>query len=356
VVDNAEVIARAESGGFLPASPDPCYTMPTTHFRTSHLMGPGDMQPVDDHRLEPEHAHWSLIVMLVLTQLSVGGFAAELGGFAAGLTGGIGAGLHVILCLGFGWAGLGASVLHLGRPLHAYRALIGLRHSWLSREVLAFGLFIMLATVYVLLGMLAPGWFMAQWQLRAALLGLAVATGCAGVACSVMVYHVVRRPFWRAQFSGIRFAGTAVVLGLATALVAVAIVSASRSEMVGWWASSRLLTVIAVCLIALSTTKLWFEARLAREFARSGGAELRKTALLLVGPLRRPAGSRRTLGVVGGAVLPALVLIGAAAANPSVTAWAAVLALAASIAGEIIERYLFFAAVVKPKMPGGLMP
>ena len=40
-----------------------------------------------------------------------------------------------------GMGGTGASVLHLGRPLYAYRAIIGLRHSWLSREVLAFGFF-----------------------------------------------------------------------------------------------------------------------------------------------------------------------------------------------------------------------
>ena len=31
--------------------------------------------------------------------------------------------------------------LHLGRPQYAYRAVIGLRHSWLSREIVAFGLF-----------------------------------------------------------------------------------------------------------------------------------------------------------------------------------------------------------------------
>ena len=32
----------------------------------------------------------------------------------------------------------------------------------------------------------------------------------------------------------------------------------------------------------------------------------------------------------------------------------AALALLALIAGELAERYLFFAAVVRPKMPGGL--
>ena len=36
---------------------------------------------------------------------------------------------------------LNASTLHLGRPIHAYRALRMWRRSWLSREVLLFTLF-----------------------------------------------------------------------------------------------------------------------------------------------------------------------------------------------------------------------
>ncbi len=59
---------------------------------------------------------------------------------------------------------------------------------------------------------------------------------------------------------------------------------------------------------------------------------------------------------MGGVVLPALAVMGVATANPSAAAVAAVLALPASIAGEMVERYLFFTAVVKPQMPGGLMP
>ena len=39
VVDRAEVVARAEAGDFLPAAPDPRYTLPTTVYRSSHLLG-----------------------------------------------------------------------------------------------------------------------------------------------------------------------------------------------------------------------------------------------------------------------------------------------------------------------------
>ncbi|MGP0064080.1 MAG: DmsC/YnfH family molybdoenzyme membrane anchor subunit [Isosphaeraceae bacterium] len=356
VVDDADVIARAETGAFLPATLDPTYTLPSTHFRTSHLMGPGDMQPADDHHLEPEHAHWPLIAMLVLTQLSVGGFVVELLALAAGATGGLGAELQMILSLGFGWAGLGASVLHLGRPLYAYRALIGIRHSWLSREVLAFGLFAKLATAYAALAVLSPAWFASAWGMRAGLLGLVVLCGSAGLACSVLVYHVVRRPFWHASFGGVKFAGTAIVLGLAVALAALGIASMLDPAMLRGAEFQRPLTLIALSLMAAMSAKLWIEARLARGFAGSELAALRKTGLLLGGPLQRPARLRRLFGVVGGVVLPAAAVLGATWASPGATAVAAALALVFSISGELIERYLFFTAVVKPKMPGGAMP
>lgn len=356
LVDNSDVIERAKTGGFLPATPDPGFTLPTTYFRSSHLMGPGDLEPADDHLLEPEHAHWPLVATLVLTQLSVGGFAAELGALAVGTTAGFGAALQTICCLGFGWAGLAASVLHLGRPLYAYRALIGLRHSWLSREVLAFGLFAMLATVYAVLVVLSPAWFIAASGVRAALLVLVVATGSAGVACSVLVYHVVRRPFWQASYGGFKFAGTAVMLGLAVALAATSIAALGHPAMPPGAALWRPLTLVALGLIAAISAKLWFEARLVRGYARSELSSLRKTALLLGGPLGRPAGLRRLLGVVGGVILPALAVMEVATANPGAAAADSVLALAVSIAGEMVERYLFFSAVVRLKMPGGLMP
>ena len=86
IVDHAAVVARAEAGVFLAGAPDPKFGLPTTRYRSSHLRGFGDVQPVDDHRVEPEHAHWSLIVMLVLTQLAVGGFVVELAAVAGGAT------------------------------------------------------------------------------------------------------------------------------------------------------------------------------------------------------------------------------------------------------------------------------
>jgi formate dehydrogenase iron-sulfur subunit len=268
---------------------------------------------------------------------------------------GPGTALHAVLCLVSGWAGLAASVFHLGRPLYAYRALIGLRHSWLSREVLTFGVFAALATISVGLDRLRPGWPPASEGLRVALLGAVVVSGSAGLACSVMVYHAVRRPSWHASYVGIKFAGTAAVLGLATALVSLSVAAVGYPGAPGGTSSVPLWS-IAIGLMAATSGKLWFEGRLSRLFARSGLLPLRQTALLLRGPLKRSARLRGLLGLVGGIVLPGLVMAASGWGHPGPTAALAILGLSASIGAEVAERYLFFTAVVRPRMPGGLLP
>jgi Fe-S-cluster-containing dehydrogenase component/DMSO reductase anchor subunit len=355
IVDRGAVIARAEGDVFLPGAPDPGYTLPTTSYRSSHLRELADVQPAGEPHVEPEHAHWPLIVMLVLTQLSVGGFVVELAAVAGGATQGIGTVLHTALSLGLGCVGLLASILHLGRPLYAYRALIGVRHSWLSREVLSFGLFAGLATVFVALNVQRPEWLPMSAGLRSALLGAVVMPGLAGVTSSVMVYHVVRREFWRAGYGAVKFAGTAVVLGLATAIATMAITGPGRPDMPRAMARYSF-WVLAIGLIAATFAKLGFEAWIVRGFARSERMTLRKTAILLSGELRRAARSRQFLGLTGGVILPVFAIAASAWGSPGTTAAVAILALAASIGAEITERYLFFTAVVRPKMPGGPLP
>ncbi len=220
VVDRDAVRARAHAGEFLPGAFDPSYTTPTTLYRAQR---PAELRPADENPTRPEHAHLPLVFMLVLTQLAVGGFLVELTAQLAGVGESVGSPLQLWLCLGLGYLGLAASVLHLGRPLFAYRAILGWRHSWLSREVITFGLFAMLATVFVAAEVVAPGWVAGHPAARAGLLVSVVLAGLAGVGSSVMVYHVVRRPFWHASVSGVKFAGTTLVLGLATALASVVI-------------------------------------------------------------------------------------------------------------------------------------
>ena len=136
VVDVDQVVEASETNLFVPGAPEPGLTLPTTTYRTARVL-PRNMVPADYYAVRPERAHWSLILMLVLTQLSVGTFLVERllelvvpGALSADIRP-----VHSASALAFGLLALGVSVLHLGRPQHAYRAVIGLRHSWLSREI-----------------------------------------------------------------------------------------------------------------------------------------------------------------------------------------------------------------------------
>ncbi len=110
---------------------------------TTRITLPDNLIPstgrVDTQRVEPEHPHWPLVFMLVLTQLSVGAFVVlwllDMLGRGTGLT------ITALASLTLAGISLGASTLHLGRPIYAFRALKGLRRSWLSREVLTLSLF-----------------------------------------------------------------------------------------------------------------------------------------------------------------------------------------------------------------------
>ena len=75
---------------------------------------------------------------------------------------------------------------------------------------------------------------------------------------------------------------------------------------------------------------------------------MKRTALLMCGELKRVAVARFVFGAVGGIALPLLGLLGVC--NLGTAAGI----LGGSILGELLERYLFFTAVIPPKMPGGI--
>jgi formate dehydrogenase iron-sulfur subunit len=319
VVDVAEVEADAEAGRFLPGAFDPAYTRPTTRFRSSRSAR--GLRAADESGAVPEETHWPLVLTLVLTQWAAGVFVVEAAMQVSGLR--TPGGLAVVGLIAL-HAGLAASLAHLGRPRYAFRALIGLRHSWLSREVLAFGVCAALATSSVVLG----------WLGRASTT-LAVATaaaGLAGLACSALIYHVVRRPSWHLLRSGPRFLGTAAVLGAATWATVEA------------WRGAIGPAAPAVPLLALA--KWMIEARASRHLEDEGASPLRRSAALLAGPLAGAWRVRTVLALIGGAASAATL------AKADWAAGSATLALLALVAGELVERSLFFAACPKPRMPG----
>ena len=235
--------------------------------------------------LRPEDPHWPLVWLTLLTQAAVG----------ASLTAGDRAGRLSAAVLAM--VALAASLLHLGRPLYAWKALRNLRRSWLSREVALFGAYGGLAALAVGVPAAAP---------------VAALVGVAGVYASGRLYMVPGRPAWCTPLTLARFGATGLALGgLATGQRAVGVVGVigglaftaanlarlARGERIEWWGTVRL--------------------------------ALRRFRLL--------SALGATLSVAG---------IVAAAAGPLV------LALALVAGGELIGRYLFYVTVVPLDMPG----
>lgn len=353
VVSHDEAAQNCQTGVFLPGAPDPRFTHPTTNYRTKRVL-PRNALPADYFSARPEHAHWPLILMLVLTQLSVGAFVVE-AILARGLSSGIVAQSRPVLAAGalaFGLVALASSALHLGRPLYAFRAIIGLRTSWLSREILAFGLFAALALAYTAV-LWQPN---LEFHELDAALGAGVAlSGLAGVFCSVMIYQFTRRPLWNGAATAVRFVGTTAILGPATTLAGLLFSAgwSGRFPVAGVLVDSGYALAWATLLAA--SFKLLFEATVFLHLNDRLHTPLKRSALLMKGDLSGVTLARFVLGVVGGIVLPALLLrMHAATISWGTGMLLSCAMLVATLAGELFERYLFFTAVAAPRMPGNL--
>lgn len=353
-VRKSDVAADCEVDSFLPGAPDPQYTQPTTNYKSSRPL-PRNTLPADYYAVQAEHAHWPLIIMLVLTQLSVGAFlvgqvlhANLLGSTALAQV----LPVHALSALGFGLLSLAAATLHLGRPLLAYRAILGLRHSWLSREIVAFGIFAKLAAVYATVLWFFPQLEATAWPL--VLGGSVVTAGLAGVFCSIMIYVYTRRPFWSGSLTFVKFSLTTVWLGL-SAVLTVSLVAAGLIDSLG---VRELMADYGrwLChgIIYVAAAKLLYEAAFFRHLASKQSTPLNRSARLMVGELAVWSRCRFAAGIVGGMLLP-LVMLNQSATVPGATiAGIGLASFVLSLLGETLERTLFFTAAVAPRMPGAL--
>jgi formate dehydrogenase iron-sulfur subunit len=374
IADWRAAAATAAPGRGLPSFDGSLSTTRVT--MPAHL--PPNGRPVDLSHVTPEHAHWSLVFMTVLTQLSVGTFVViwllQLIGGATRL--GTAAATSLVVAA----LALGGATLHLGRPAYAYRALKMWRRSWLSREVALFGAFSVVAAVYaVVLFALEPGaeavakaggphvpmweywrswgpalqswgpafqswgpalqswgpafqswrpalqsWGPALAGPAAALGGLSALLGIAGVTASACIYRVPSRPAWNTRFTLLQFNFTGAALG------PLLVLAVGASDARGLAFAAATMAGAQLLLIALRFVRL----------VATDSIELKGTARLLSTSLKPLFLARALLLGAGGVALP-LVMSG------SVLPW---IAFALALAGEIIGRYLFFVSVVPKHM------
>lgn len=310
----------------LPGAFNSEYTKPTTTFRTKNPL-PEDFNAPDNDDLTPEHEHTPLVLMLTLTQVSIGMMSAAFlfsgNAWSLALT---------ILGLVIGGAGMASSIFHLGSPKGAWRAFLGLRKSWLSREIVVLGGWFPLAIGHTLLlsvlhflpdmPLLAyvPEWLPSVTGWSTMLFGIL------GVFCSVMVYVDTHREFWSLPRSASRFFGTVLVSGAMTASI-LGVTGAA---------------IVAGLLILL---KVGSEALSLRHAKSADNIYARKTARLQLYPYRK------TLILRAAFALSAAVLSLALLEQPS-SIIISILIVGFLILGELFERRIYFGAVAALRMPG----
>ncbi|MFK7777277.1 MAG: dimethyl sulfoxide reductase anchor subunit [Gimesia sp.] len=356
IVNQERVIADSEIDQFLPGAPDPQHTFPTTSYKSKKPF-PRNTLPVDYYSASPQHAHLPLIVMLVLTQLSVGAFltGSTLEIVLSTETTAVMTRLYATSALFFGLVALGASTLHLGRPLYAFRGILGLKHSWLSREILAFGAFAGAAMIYALLTWVSATIYpeLKSWQpLAGRLVGL---LGVVGIFCSIMIYVFTKREFWSFDSTAVKFSLTAILLGISSTWLVILVLNLSDNSP----ESNLLLTqagpMLSKALIVASIIKLVFEASIFRYLFHRQNSPLKRSALLMSGELSSVTLARFACGILGGIMMPAFLLNHQTQPLQYLILVILVcIMFIACLAGEILERYLYFSAVAAPRMPGVL--
>lgn len=295
----------ASAASSLPSS---AITFPTTRFIGRAI--PSTAVAADRDQLVPQHPHWPLVLMLSLTQAGIGLTGSAL--FQESTA------IPLLGALLFN-AGMVAAVFHLGQPLKAWRFFIGLRTSWLSREILAFSLFAPIPLLLATLPFIPD--FPSKSTIMLAAGTCALPAGLVAVFTSIMIYVDTRRSFWRLPLTATRFLATTsafFLLGIST-----------THPVAGPFAA------VAVAATLLPGWIILRSARPKREWSPD-----HHSARLMRGPLRPLTVSH-------------LVLTATASISAILSPWLALPFLTASV---IVERLLFFRAVQAPKMPGNFGP
>jgi formate dehydrogenase iron-sulfur subunit len=313
-----------------PGMPSAGHTISTTRI-TLPENTTTTLERVDISTLRPENAHWSLVWMTSLIQLSAGALLiAVLSHNADPIT--------LTLLLGLTAFTLNISVLHLGRPAYAWRALKMWRRSWLSREALLFGLFF---SALIILAVAA--WLAAIYSLPIALVILpllrilASTLGFAGILASAYIYLVPARPAWNMLHTPADFLLSAAMMGSAAAPPLLRATAAVQNLPFLHFVTTVELSSFPIWPLA-GTCVLWMMNQIIRTVRLNRSAlHERRAAASLLNSYELRGTFLVSFAFVGLAILFAL------SGLPS-------LSLPATLAAVLSSRYLFFVSVVPLNM------
>lgn len=341
--DRSEILSHTTEGSALvPGAFDSSYTRPATRFLSKEPLR-SDLRPADIRNLTPQSSHLPLVSMLILTQAGIGLFwivtalrilsPEALSPFIQ--TSALSLGLLLTS------AGLVSSVFHLGHPLKAWKFFLGLKTSWLSREIAAFSLFASAAfpaTGLQYLGILPTG-----------ALTAVSALGALSLFCSIMIYVDTHRPFWSLRLTASKFFLSTLILGLGGLTAVTGISSLVFSPE---YSVASVIPFLLLSTAAITVLKLCGEGGfLLFQISRPDWTPNKRSSFVMLKTLKRLTLTRFTLSSIG--VLTPLLLL-ATGAEPSLLGLASAFIFPFLFVGEWAERILFFKAVTAPKMPGEL--
>ncbi len=337
----------------LPEAPDSEYTYPTTTYKTTQKFPKNTKS--QENKTTLQGAHLPLVFMLTLTQLAVGSlliqkilklYIPETHTLNINKT-------YLMVSLSLGLLGMGASVLHLGRPLLAFRAILGFRTSWLSREILCFGVFAQLAILYstiywfFFLNTMSPNLIFTFNVMENSVIFL----GLLGIFCSIKVYKDTLRPFWNSLTTDIKFFGTSMILGSSVILMIFVIFTTVHSNIMPLGIFLKIISFLSQIVIISTITKLLIESSIFLLPKEGRILSIEKTVILMKTTFKKHVLVRYFLGICGGILFPlSLSLIHEA--NTSIIILLSCFIVLFSFLGELIERFLFFKTSVPLKMPG----
>jgi formate dehydrogenase iron-sulfur subunit len=209
--------------------------------------------------------------------------------------------------------------------LKAWRVFLGLRRSWMSREIMAFNAYAVAATALL---------FSPHHH------GLSIATASlalVGVGCSAMIYIDTRRPFWAAQRTLPQFFGTTALLGATTA-----------AALFGWMAPS-LAPACAVAATIIRTALFAWEWSAFLPALRDPKSATHRSALV-VARLQRSIVVARVFLFLASTVFSIMAIFDLAAGG---AIWGT-FAFVTTTTSQMLERHTYFTASAAPRMPGGV--
>ena len=163
---------------------------------------------------------WSLVFLTILSQGSIGivlfftGLMYFSDEVAVPARAGLGAGIPLLLALVLIGVATAASFFHLGNPSNAPKALKNLSGSWLSREILAIGIF-----TFFLVAALVAGWAGSENGVISFILTLTSVAGLFLLWAMTRVYLIPTIPAWNNWYTPVSFTATTLCLGLIASLL-----------------------------------------------------------------------------------------------------------------------------------------